>query len=130
MRFVSVFLACVMHCLLGFIWYGPLYGSAFLRLAHPHKVPNDTEPDPKAFVSMGVGTLVGMGFYAFVLDIVAPARGVDGMLWGVLFGFLDAGMHMPHGWFEERPFGLYLLHQGYHWVSYIINGALIAWMNS
>ena len=78
------------------------------------------------FVASTLGAIIALPVFNFFLQIVGAETWASGAAWGVVFALFDAGMHAPHIWFEARPFGLYLIHQGYHLVTLVTVGAFFA----
>lgn len=101
-----------------------MFGNAFIRLAHGGRMP---EPDLIAMRVAMLGTVICMPFFSFLLGVVGCKTAGQGSLWGLSFGILfDCGINMPHSFFEDRPFALFLLHRGYHVVSLTAIGAILA----
>lgn len=120
----SFLLSIMLHMFLGMLWYSPrLFGRAFLRLAHNNKQPT---PDPQAMLAAAFGTTLAMPFFSLLLAVVDARTPGEAALWGLALGFfLDAGLNLPHSFFEHRPFALYVLHRGYHLVSLTLCGAML-----
>jgi multidrug transporter EmrE-like cation transporter len=127
--YVPAFLACgVVSLVLGFLWYGPLFGKAWAAYT------GWTEEKVKALPAKRMAgtyalTLVAALVTAFVLDLLSWAVGASGVkdgialgLWtGVGFsGMAFATTHL----FEHKPVGLWLIVAGYQLV-YQIAAALI-----
>lgn len=84
------------------------------------------EPDANAMTAAAVGSLLSMPFYAFLLKAVGCSTASSGALWGFVLGvFFDAGLNLPHSFFEDRPFKLFLVHRGYHVCSLMLIGGLL-----
>lgn len=109
---------------LGMVWYSPLFfGRAFLRIAHPGKSP---KPDPRAMGSAIIGTIISMPFFVMLLAAVDARSAGEAALWGLALGFFfDTGLNVSHGFFEDRPFALFVMHRGYHLVSLTLIGAML-----
>lgn len=106
------------------LWYNPkLFGTAFVRLAHKGRMP---EPDMVAMRVALCGTVACMPFFSFILGVVGCRTAGQGSLWGLSLGvFFDGGINLPHSFFEDRPFALFLLHRGYHVISLTAVGAIL-----
>lgn len=86
-------------------------------------------PDTTAMKAAALGTLTAMPFFSFMLSVFNCQTAGEGALWGIAFGFfLDAGLNIPHTFFEERPFALFILHRGYHIASLGIVGTVLGTM--
>lgn len=115
------------HQVLGAMWYGPfMFGNLFMKLAYGAEASKkvEEEPDRRAYVAATIGTLIAIPAYAVILEMVGASTVWLGLGWGLVLSLVVAGLDAPHGWFEERPFELFLLHQGYHTVSLILLGSI------
>lgn len=121
----AMLLAAFVHFVLGGTWYAPppMFGNYFMDLAfEPGKKP---KPDSRAMISAVFATLVYAPVVCLLLSCLDVRNANEGCVWGLLLAIFNAGLQIPHGFFEERPFGLYVLHQGYHTVSLMITGSLL-----
>lgn len=85
------------------------------------------KPDPRAMAAAALGTAAAMPFFCLLLAVADCKTPGEGALWGLgLAFFFDSGLNASHGFFEDRPFALFVLHRGYHIVSLTIIGALLA----
>lgn len=123
----AVIVAAVSTFVLGGLWYGPLFGRAWMRAS------GVTEEQAKAG---NMGLIFGV---SFVLQLVAAwvlamfigseatfsfglfAGGAAGIAWvATAFGVVYL--------FEQRPLGHWAVNAGYHVVSYLIMGGILgAW---
>lgn len=108
------------------LWYSrPLFGAAFLELAHPHK-KGKVEPDPTAMTAAGLGTAISMPLFCYLLEVARVQSAGEGALWGFSVAiFFDAGLNCSHNLFEKRPIALTVIHCGYHAISLLCIGAVL-----
>lgn len=126
---VPAILACgVAALVLGFFWYGPLFGKAWAGYT------GWTEEKVKALPAMRMAMTYALTFLAalvtaFLLDVLAWALGSSGVRAGISLGLLTgigfsamafATTHL----FEHKPLGLWLIVSGYQ-LLYQVAAALI-----
>jgi Protein of unknown function (DUF1761) len=121
----AVLVGVAVHMTIGGLWYSPLlFSEPFMRLAFPGKKrPKRRENEGMALAFLG--SLVHVPVLCFLLGVVGARNAGEGALWGLALALLDAGLHACHHAFENRPFGLYVMHQSYHTVSLILTGAVL-----
>jgi len=129
-------IACaVVSMVLGFLWYGPLFGKAWMASIGLN--PNMSEADLKAMQSkagpgyavMIVGALV-MGYIlthvlaAFEATTIMDALRVGIMMW---LGFVGV-ISMSVKFFEGKSWTYYLVNRGYDLVNVLIFSViLVSW---
>lgn len=134
-NFIAVFVAAVMNMVVGFLWYGPLFGKTWRKL---------TGITDEAMRSMPLTALKAglIGFaLAFVMAYVlahdvlfgAAYLGTSGALSGMTGAFwnwlgfvvpITAGVWL----WEGKSWKLWALNAGYYLVALLIAGAIIgAW---
>lgn len=103
---------------LGALWYGALFGARFLALAHPKKTKAQLQAMEKertrGYVAAAAGAYSAMAALSCLVQLLPGPFVKHGLLLGALLCLFHAGLNAPHGFFEGRPFELYLLHLGYH----------------
>jgi hypothetical protein len=126
-NWVAVLVAAVSTFVLGGLWFGPLFGKAWMRVS---------AMTPERAAQGNTGRIFGV---SFLLQLLAAA---------VLAAFLGPEEVMAFGpavaasasvgiaWvapafgvvylFEQRPLGHFLVNAGYHVVSFILMGLIIA----
>ncbi len=106
------------------VWYSPLmFNSACEKLAHGGKPQKLSKP---GMIASALGTATAMPFFCLILSVAGCRSALEGALWGAAFGlFFDTGLNCSHSFFEERPFGLFLIHSGCHAVSLTVIGAIL-----
>jgi hypothetical protein len=124
----AVLVSTVILWVLGAAWYSPPL------FAKPWMAALKITPDPtrkKGLLAGMIASLMGDFILAFVLDhlvIWANAASVRG---GAFIGFLVwlgffAAPNLPQGIYENRPFKLFAINNGYWLVGLIIVGVLLA----
>ncbi len=127
-NFLAILVAGVIHMILGFLWYGPLFSKPWMKLVGMNQAQS-ANPNPVIYLIPLVTALIG--FYVLALFINAAGMGTlaggatTGLLAGLGFLATFAGSNYL---FSNRPFQLYLIDIGYPVLSLVIAGALLgAW---
>lgn len=127
----AVIAAAIVNMLVGSLWYSDaLFGRRWMALMGKKEtdLANMKKEAPKGYFGMFIGSLI----LSFVLAVFLGYRGVTGALDGVLvgalawLGFVFTTM-MGTALFESRPRGLFYLNSGFHLVSMVIMGLVLAW---
>jgi hypothetical protein len=126
-NWLAVLVAALSGFVIGALWYGPLFGKAWMRLTGMTK-------EKGAQASMAV-TFGG----AYVLNVIA-ALGIatvsvdhTGVMFALHVGLLGAFFFVAPALgviylFEQQPFRLWLVNAGYQLVNFAAMGAIIgAW---
>ena len=124
-NFLAVVIAALSSFVVGWLWYGPLFGKKWMKLN------GFTESDLKEGLSMPL--IMGINFIAILMAAFAIAMFV-GPNSTVEFGIF-AGLMIAVFWiatnrlndvlYEQKPFGLFLINVGYNVVIYAAMGAII-----
>jgi hypothetical protein len=135
-NFLAVFVSMVISIVLGFIWYGPLFGKKWMALSG---IPMpEQKPPMSAMARPIVLSLVGTFFMSIVLSrgiaVGNAYLGVSGAWAGVVtafwcwLGFFVPPLLNASGW-ERKPWTLFWINGGYWLVLLAIVGAMISvWM--
>eukprot|EP00172_Hildenbrandia_rubra_P003731 Plantae.Rhodophyta-Hildenbrandia_rubra.ctg6330.p1 GENE.Plantae.Rhodophyta-Hildenbrandia_rubra.ctg6330~~Plantae.Rhodophyta-Hildenbrandia_rubra.ctg6330.p1 ORF type:complete len:117 (-),score=0.53 Plantae.Rhodophyta-Hildenbrandia_rubra.ctg6330:643-993(-) len=112
--------------MIGAMYYSPMMmGTLFLRLAYsPGYKPKD--PPRLGYLASFLGAVITLTLFNSLLVILGADTWTKGVAWGFAFALFDAGLNMCHCFFENRPFGVYLIHTLYHAVCLVTIGALFA----
>ena len=136
-NFMAVIAAVIASFMLGWLWYGPLFGKKWASLM---KLPPDAKPDPKVMLR-GMGLMVlGTFLTAYVMvhagDVWRPSVwGVDADAPSYRYGFFNGfftwiGFFVPLllgsvAW-EGRSWGLFGLNAAYHFVNLQVIAMILA----
>ncbi len=113
---------------LGAAWYSPVtFARPWMSML---KIERDPGRRSSIFFAM-FASLVGDLLTAFVLAHVILWSGADTLGWGALVGFVAwlgffAAPNYPQGIYERRPFGVFLINNGYWLLGLVVVGALLA----
>lgn len=128
---IGVIVAAVASMVVGFIWYGPLFGKPWAKLmgwnaAHMEKAKNDKAGMMKTYGMSFVGSI----FMAFVLSMLIGLTGKVTMMDGVMLGFWSwLGFVMPVQMtdvlFGGKSWNLFMINTGYQLASLLVMGATL-----
>lgn len=127
-NYPAVLIAAILNMVVGAIWYSPaVFGTKWMELTG--KKPGDMQPG-------SMGKSYGLMFLAALVLAFALAKFVGYLQATTLIGGARAGIWIWIGFvltttsglyiFEGRPAKLYALNNGFHLVSLVIMGALLA----
>lgn len=120
----AILLATVLAFGLGGLWYGPLFGNAWL--AAMGKTADEIEPSPTPFVVSFFTALLTAIVLAWLINALAITGWLDGLVLGLVvgIGFIATAMASDTafcGW----GLRLFLIQAGYRVVYSVIMGALL-----
>ena len=131
---VAVLVAAIASMVIGFIWYGPLFGKTWMKLMGYDPKNMDMK---KGMVKMYAIAFISSFIMAYVLFhsyIFANAfYGIDKFTAGLMTGFWSwLGFVAPVQYgsvlFQGKSNKLFLINTGYQLVSLLVMGAIIAIM--
>lgn len=124
-NWLAVIVGTVLSMVLGFLWYGPLFGKLWLKLIG--KTEEEIEADPTVYIKTAVAAFITM----LVLNMVVVAFGattfVAGLLAGgfIFFG-LGATTTFVYTSFEGPSEKVWLLYAEYQLLVFLIMGGIFA----
>ena len=125
LNWLAILVATAAGFLLGGIWYGPLFGNAWLRAIG--KTQDDIEPTPTPFIVSFFTALITAILLAALIHSLAIESTLHGALLGLLIGvgFIATAMGSDSafcGW----GLPLFLIQAGYRVTYSVIMGAILA----
>lgn len=123
-----VIVSAVILWVLGAVWYSPaLFAKPWMAMLGIQK----DAPNKKSLVPGMIASLVGDFILALALDHVILWAHAGTIHWGAFIGFLVwlgffAAPNLPQGIYENRPFKLFAINNGYWLVGLIGIGILLA----
>ena len=126
-NYLAVLVAALFSFIVGWLWYGPLFGKAWMRYN------GFTEESMKEGGWMPMPVIMIINYIATALAAFAMAMfmgsGSD-LHFGVFAGFMISVFwigtsRLNDVLYEKKPWGLYLINLSYYIVIYIIMGAII-----
>jgi hypothetical protein len=129
-NYYAVLFAAILAMILGFVWYGPLFGKAWMQLVGiTEKDMNDTMKNgmAKTYLMMMVAALV----MAYVLAIFSQIINTHSLMAGITLGFwvwlgFVATSMFSSTLFSNKPMKLFVIEAGYYLTSLVIMGAVLS----
>ncbi len=127
MSYLAIIVAAVAQFILGWLWYGPLFGKRWMSLMGINPQSINREGMGKTLVWTFIGSLVTAGVLRKFATMVGATTvgagvGLGALVW---FGFI-ATVTLAGVLYEKRPVKLYILNNGYQLVSLVVMGAIVA----
>ena len=129
-NFLAVAVAAIANYAIAFIWYALIFGKLWQKLTGI----TDMKPAPLNIVLVLVGSFV----LSYVLyhsitfgDAYFKITGIQGGLMGGFFAWLGyiAPVTLCTKLYEKKPWGLWLLDNGFWLISILVMGAILSlWM--
>jgi len=115
--------------ILGFLWYGPLFGKAWAGYTGWTNEKVKTIPGSRMAMTYLLAFLAAL-ISAFVLAILSAALGASGAADGLVLGLLAGIGITAMGFgttflFEHKPLGLWLIVAGYETAYLVIAGIIV-----
>jgi hypothetical protein len=129
-NFMAIIVIAILHMLLGFLWYGPLFSKPWMALqGWTQERMQQENPNPVIYVVPLIGALLSAYTLALLINATQMGTLVGGAGLGLLIGIgFIASAFASNYLFSGRPFKLFLIDVGYYLVSPVIAGAILgAW---
>jgi hypothetical protein len=133
-NYLAVLVAAIASMVVGFLWYGPLFGKLWMKLSGKTKESMDEAKKKgmtKAYVLMFVGSLVMAYVLANALVFASSYLQVSGVSAGLMSGFFNwlgfiAPVTLGMVLWEGKSWKLWVLHNGHELISLCIMGVILA----
>jgi hypothetical protein len=124
-NWLAVAVGMVVSMVLGFLWYGPLFGNTWLRLIG--KSAEEIESDPTMYIKTAVAAFVAMLFLNMVVSSLGATTFVSGLIVGALtFVGFGATQTFVYTTFEGPSEKVWLLFSEYQILVFAIMGGVFA----
>ncbi len=129
-NYLAVLVAAVANYLIATVWYALIFPRVWQKLTGI----TDMKPSPLNIVLVFIGSLIlsYVLYHSIVFgDAYVNMKGVGGGLMGGFFGWLGyiAPVTLSTKLYEKKPWGLWLLDNGFWLISLLVMGAIqSAWM--
>ena len=129
-NFVAVVAAAVASIVLGFLWYGPLFGKQWIALMNFDKKKMSEMKNKgmgKTYAIMIIGTLVTsyvLAHFVDYLDATTVAGALTAAFW-IWLGFVATVILGGVLW-EGKPWKLYFLNAAYYLVNLAVMAVILA----
>ncbi len=134
-NYLSVFIAAVAQMVVGFLWYGPVFGKKWMELSgiSPEKMKaGQSSGMGKSYAIMFIGSLLTSYILAHALIFAEAYLQVSGLSAGLMVGALNwlgfvAPVTVGAVLWEGKPWMLWVLNSGFYLFSLLVMGAILAW---
>lgn len=124
-NWLAVVVGMVVSMVLGFLWYGPLFGNTWLRLIG--KSAEEIDSDPTMYIKTAVAAFVAMLFLNMVVSSLGATTFVSGLIVGALtFVGFGATQTFVYTTFEGPSEKVWLLFSEYQILVFAIMGGVFA----
>lgn len=124
----AVLVAAIINMVVGALWYSPvLFSKEWMKQTGKKESDLNKKGANKMYGISFVVSLVlayALAHFIYFTGARTAADGAKTALW-LWVGFV-AATHLPNYLFEGRPLKLYKINVGYHLVSMVIMGAVLA----
>ena len=125
LNWLAILVATIAGFAIGGLWYGPLFGNAWV--AALGKKPEDIRPSPQPFIISFVTALIT----AIVLAILIQALGIDSAINGICLGLAVGVGFIATAMASDCAFcgwglRLFLIQAGYRVTYSVIMGIILA----
>ena len=123
---LAVLTAAIANMIVGSFWYSPLlFAKQWMKLIGKKK--QDLKPNPMLYI----GTFICALVTAYIMSVFAQYTHATTISGGLQLGFLTwvgfvATTSATNYLFEGRPKNLYFINYGYHLVTFLIMGIIVA----
>ena len=127
---LAVLVAVVLQFVLGFLWYGRLFGEAWMGMVGLDMATIEADPaGAEEWITNTVTAVVSMYVLAWLFTRINVTSLVQGLLIGLLIGFSFVLLSiMTSGMFAKDPYGLAWITGGFTTAGLAVGGAVLgAW---
>lgn len=133
-NYLAVLAAAASSIVLGFLWYGPIFGKPWMKLMGIDPKNLDKEKMKgmnKTYALMTIGSLVMAYVLAHTTEFAMTYTKTYGWIGGAMSGFWTwlgfmAPIQMDEVLWGSKPWKLYFLNTGYRLVALLVMGMIIA----
>ena len=125
LNWLAILVATVGSFVLGYLWYGPVFGKAWL--AAQDKTADDIKPSPTPFIITFFTTLATCIAMAVILDMLEVSSLAGGALLGLVVGLaFIACSNISDGAYCGWSWKLVAIQSGYRTVYCVLMGIVLA----
>ena len=131
-NYLAIILSTVVMMVLGYVWYGPLFGSrwsALMGFTHEHHAAHKKDMKMR-YLIMTLGALLMSFILAHAIIFADTFMQISGAPAGMLVGVMNwLGFVVPVSlsivlW-DNKPWKLWFINAGYYLVGLVIIGAIL-----
>ncbi len=123
----AVWVGVVLLTVLGFLWYGPLFGDGWMQHVGLDRASVEANPPGAGiWITNTIATVVPLYTLAWLFVRLKIQTAVKGAITGLLIGFSFVFLsNLTGDMFAQRPYGLSWITGGYSMVALTIGGLLL-----
>ncbi len=127
MNYFAILVAAIANMVMGFLWYGPIFGKKWMALnGMTEEQMKSVNPGPLYAQSFVMTLLTYFVLARFVAGALTPVEGIK-VAFLIWLGFVMT-VQFTASLFSTKPRALFYLDTGYQLVTYIVAGAILgAW---
>jgi hypothetical protein len=130
-NYLAVVAAALASMVIGFVWYGPLFGKTWMKLSGIAQGKRDPAGMGKTYVLALVGSVVMSYVLAHSLVFASAYYGMGGVSAGLMSGFWNwlgfiAPVTLAAVLWEGKPWKLWVLTNGYYLVTLLVMGTMLS----
>lgn len=131
-NWIEIIAAAVTANVLGFLWYGPIFGKQWIKLTGMTET-KIKEAKAKGMTKSYAIMMVSAVVMAYVLSMFIGNAGANTLTDGAMVGFwawlgFAATIQLSKVLWGDESYNLYYLETGYYLVSLLLMGAIIGTM--
>lgn len=130
---MAVLVAAIVTMVLGYIWFGPLFGKLWMRLNGFTMETMSAQKGKMAqmYIIMFIGALVTAYVLAGVHIFASTYLNIGGIDSGILAGFMSwlgftAPVTVNYTLTTQKSWKLWAVNSGYYLVSFVVMGIILA----
>jgi len=127
---LAVLIGIVLQFVIGFLWYGPLFGEPWMKMVGLDLATIEANPaDAGTWITNIVTAVLSVYLLAWLFVKLKVSSLIKGALYGFLIGFVFVLMaNKTSGAFAGDPYGLAWVTGGFTTVGLLVAGAVLgAW---
>lgn len=126
-NYIAVFVSAAVSVVLGMVWYGPLFGKTWMRLAGINEAAMKKKSMLTSFSGMIVVSLLTSYILAHFVDYAQAVTFVEGMTAGfwIWLGFM-ATIQVGAVLWDNKPWKLFIVNTAYSLVQMLLIGGILA----
>ncbi|MBK8505194.1 MAG: DUF1761 domain-containing protein [Saprospiraceae bacterium] len=123
----AVWVGVVLLSLLGFIWYGPLFGHAWMGYVGLDQAAMEAKPPgASTWISNTIATIIPLYTLAWIFIRLRVENAFQGAMVGLLMGFSFVFLSdMTGNMFAQHPYGLSWITGGYSMTALAVAGMIL-----
>jgi hypothetical protein len=130
-NYFAVLVAAVAAFMVGWLWYGPLFGKPWRKLMNVPEGGAGMGNAKMSFAQAMTGGFIATVILVFVLAEFLAITGTATVAGAVVIGlwlWLGVAAVMSNMvWYESRPFTLYLINASHYLAAILLASAVLSW---